>query len=274
MSTEETKNAEAGSWDSIVESKAKKSFSKEEKKVYPKVNRLKLDPGTKRTVRLVGTPISCYRFWNPISVITDLAYGKDDPMIAAGFKPDKRWSINVIDQADMELKVLEGTENLFHKFAAYKADWKKEPAITSSSKAEDGTITKPGVDTTPLFVITTTGGGDAPKKFEVTNGPESKITQAEKDAIRKAGGLWKLKEIFKAAPLSLITALFNKLSDAQKIPPEKPKKAGGFQKSESKKVEEKKVETPSVDLSEVEADSAMGDKDLFENPDGEASDLF
>ena len=265
----EVKNnlAEKGSWDDFSEEEKAKEAASTKQSDRPKTLYMDTSKPGKYQVRPVGPHIKCRKSFKPYRATLAETDKDNDPAWKAGFWPQKRFAINVIDRADGLLKVLEKGASVFSQFANYKAVFGKNP-----SDAKDG------VD----FLITVTVPklpNGQPNKlktdYKVMHLKETPLTKEEIDMI-KAKKLWPLTEIYKPTSLEKRQELWDALPEASKIAPKKD-----FKDTEGAASEEKTVTAakPSAIVEEVMTNAPADTEDLFEEKTetedkSESADLF
>ena len=168
---------------------------------------MKMDKPGNYQVRLVGSYVKFYKHWKPISAITHPDIKKQDPVWVAGFYPNKRYAINVIDRADGKLKVLEKGSTVFKNFHNYR-------------------IANPDIDPAgpngPDFVITVDipGGQKLNTTYGVgAKGKPSPFTAEEKAMIKE--NFWPINEVYKSTPLDKIQSMWDALDPSEQIPPKR-----------------------------------------------------
>ena len=203
-------------------------------------------------VRPVGPHVKCRKFFKPYQATLNDADRGTDPAWKAGFWPQKRYAINIIDRADGRLKVLEKGASVFKGFANYKAVFSKNPSDAKEGADFQITMTVPKLANGKPNKLKT--------EYMVTHLKETPLTKEEIDMI-KAQKLWPLTEIYKSRPsLEKRTEMWNSLSDEEKVAPKREEKGAvsADSKSESR-VEPKPVET----VEETTAGSPADSEDLF-----------
>ena len=250
--SEETVNAKNGNWD--------EDFKKEEKQAenqYKKIPFMTFPKPAKYQVRLVGKYVKFLKHWQPLSdavkypIITHESYKGQDPAWKAGFYPQERYAIHVIDRSDGQVKILEQGKTLFNKFAAYKEVNQINPA--SSKEGPDFVIEVEwpnGVKTATKYNATATA-----KITPLTEEEVAKITAARVV----------LEERYKTTPLNKIVELWNSLPEDKKI-----KKERGEGKTENASSSVKKTEV----ISDKVLDSQAEKDDMFGEDVGDESKSF
>jgi len=256
--------AEKGNWDDFNEEENSNGNGKQNDR--PKTLYMDTSKPGKYTVRPVGPHVKCRKLFDPYRATLNDADRDTDPAWKAGFYPQKRYAINVIDRADGKLKILEKGASVFKQFANYKSVFGKNPS--DKEVGADFLITV----TVPKFP----DGRPNKKKTEynVTHLKETPLTK-EEIAMISAQRLWPLTEIYKPTALEKRVEMWNALSDAAKIPPERENKDKGSETKAEEKSETKsetKPETkPATSVEEKMPDSPADSSDLFgdEANDGE-----
>jgi len=223
-----SKLADKGNWDEDFKDKEGAEGDKKEER---KVPYMVMGEGTHR-VRLIGPHVKYLQYWNPFSVRTHKDYKNDDPAWQAGFYPNTRYAIHVIDRADGKLKMLDKGKTVFEKFGGFKSLHNIDPA---------------GKDAPDFFIIVKipvnkkTGKKDKrDTEYSVDAAREnSPLTPQEIETYKK--DRINLSELYKAATLEKIKELWDALPEEKRIPP-KREKSEGFQKKEAAKPEPEKVE--------------------------------
>ena len=139
---------------------------------------MKLTEGT-HTVRLLGKAFAFNQHFED-DVYTGVCIGEDDcPVCARGFRPSKRYLINVIDRSDGKIKVLESGKTIFAKFKMWANANKMQPGGAEG----------------PDFVIEVDipGGKKRFAKYSVMPTQVKKLTP-EEAAVVKATGLYDLRK--------------------------------------------------------------------------------
>jgi len=209
-------------------------------------------------VRLIGSHVRYWKHWQPINIITHIDYKKEDPAWKAGFYPNKRFAIHLIDREDGKLKILDKGNSIFKKFAEFRTLHNVNPA---------------GRDAPDFFIIVTIPKGKDGKlnkmktEYSVDAAREnSPLTDAEV-AMYKEKKV-NLQEKYRASSLDKIKDLWNSLPDDQKVAPEREKKDGA--------PSVKKEETPSPvkeePVEEKMTDAPAEADDMFEEKVAEGAD--
>ncbi len=254
--------ADKGSWDDFTNEENNSSKSSEKTKIIY----MDTSKAGKYTVRPVGPHIKCRKLFKPYKATLKDEDKATDPAWKAGFFPNKRYAINVIDRADGKLKVLEKGATVFKSFANYKAIFNKNPSDVNEGADFIITVVIPKKNGQPNKLKT---------EYTVTHLKETPLTSEEK-AMIKEQKLWPLTDIYKPTSLEKRMELWNALPEAEKIAP-KPEynDEDKGQKSEplvnkSAPVEEKMSGSPSEDndLFDVGGDDKSGKDDT------ESADLF
>lgn len=251
--------AEKGSWDEFGE-EAKTNSNGGNQSDRTKTLYIDMSKPGKYVIRPVGGHVKCRKIFKPYrATLRDEDRGSD-PAWKAGFFPQKRYAINVIDRADGKLKILEKGATVFKQFANYKTTFGKNPADVKTGVDFQITVTVPKLpDGQPNKLKT---------EYLVTHLRETPLTEGEITMIR-AQKLWPLTEIYKPTSIEKRTEMWNALSDAAKIAPKKEGKEDddSVSTSASSKVESK----PSPVVEEKMVDAPADSQDLFDDV-GEKSD--
>lgn len=259
MTTEvKTTMAEKGSWDDFSAEENNNSTNQTERS---KTEYLTIDtskPGTfKFTIRPVGPHIKCRKSFKPYKATLSDSDRNTDPAWKAGFYPQKRYAINVIDRADGKLKIMEKGASVFKQLANYKAVFGKNPSDAKEGADFLITVTVPKLPNGQPNKLKT--------EYAVTHLKETPLNEKEIEMI-KAQKLWPLTEIYKSTPLEKRIEMWNSLPDAAKIAPKRPDG-----KDESSEPSEPKVDPkPAVKVEEKMPDAPANTEDLFEDKDGSA----
>jgi len=106
------------------------------------------------------------------------------------------------------------------------------------------------------------------------------FTKEEKEMIESAGGIYKLREIYRSTSAEKMKEMWDSLSDAQKIPPKKTKDekkemSGKEEVKDNKEeqIEDKMSDSPANDHDAFE-DNTNNDDNNEENNNDESSELF
>jgi len=255
--------AEKGNWDDFSNEGTDAPKGSEQERA--KTLYMDISKAGKYTVRPVGPHIKCRKIFKPYRATLSDADKDTDPAWKAGFYPQKRFAINVIDRADSKLKVLEKGASVFKQFANYKTVFGKNP-----SDAKDGvdfliTVSIPKLPNGQLNKLKT--------EYAVTHLKETPLTEDEIKMI-KAQKLWPLPEIYKPTSLEKRIEMWNALPDAAKMAPKKEDVENGEASVAGTKTEAKPEPKPSPVVEEKTTNAPADSKDLFaENEDdGEKTD--
>jgi len=183
----------------------------------PKTRFIKFVDGETIEVRPVGKTVEFYKFFiseTQRSVVVELEDGTKAAEILtqhAGkeVKPTHRFAMNVIDQADGQVKVLEGGRSIFKYFAAWAKRNKSHPG---GQNGWTWTIEASGKGLNREY--TTQPVGPAP------------ISEQQRAQIKAAGDLYNLDEVFQATPLDkLVARAYNIQSNDEPAPSSDPQTA-------------------------------------------------
>jgi hypothetical protein len=238
--TEETKNAESGSWDDVAKTSGDNNNNNDKKTEW-----MTFPNEGKYQIRLVGKFVEFYRHWEPFGrgtrLITHPDYKTQDPAWKAGFYPRKTYAIHVIDRADGKLKVLEKGKGIFEHFATWKADNDINPAG------------KEGHD----FIITVEWPNGNKRQARYSVNAKAKPSPLTPEELKMANdNKSPLAEIYKTTPLEKIIEEWEKLPDDVKV---KEKKTEDKPKEEVKA--EEPEETPDTSDASEEEDVFGDDSD-------------
>lgn len=255
MSTSEENKvlAEKGSWDDFAE-EDNGAAQNGVKTLYMDTSK----PG-KYTIRPIGPHIKCRKIFKPYRATLSDADKDTDPAWKAGFYPQKRYAINVIDRADGKLKILEKGAQVFKQLANYKAVFGKNPSDA-----------KEGVDFLITVTIPRLPNGQPNKlktEYAVMHIKETPLTKEEIEMV-KAQKLWPLTEIYKSTSLEKRMEMWNALPETAKIAPKRTEGKDDDTSAEtSAKAEVGSVPSPAP-VSVVEekmSDAPAASDDLFED---------
>jgi hypothetical protein len=252
MATETKVLAEKGSWDDFAEDAEGNGNNKQGDR--PKTLYMDTSKPGKYNVRPVGPHIKCRKLFKPYRVTLNETDRDTDPAWKAGFYPQQRFAINVIDRADGKLKILEKGKTVFAQFANYKATFGKNPSDAKEGVDFQITVTIPKLpDGSPNKLKT---------DYKVIHIKETPLTKEEIEMI-KAQKLWPLTEIYKPTPLEKRVEMWNALPDAAKVAPKKPEGKDGETVEAAPKVEAK----PAVAVEEKMPEASAESDDLFADKD-------
>lgn len=257
--------AEKGNWDEDFKEDA--GGEKPSNQDRPKTLYMDMSKPAKYTVRLVGPHVKCRKHFKPYRAVVQDNEKNVDPAWQAGFFPQKRYAVNVIDRSDGKLKILEKGASVFKHFANYKAVFGKDPA---------------GVKDGPDFLITVTvpkgPNGQLNKlktDYTVTHLKEAPLTKEEIEMI-KAQKLWPLTDIYKSTPPEKMKEMWDALPDDKKIPPKREgdnSDSGDTRPAQSAQPANIPVVQAKVEPVEEKMEGAPADsEDLFEENDAEGKD--
>jgi hypothetical protein len=261
MATSETEvkgpKADQGNWDYFSE-EAKAANGNGSQSDRPKTLYMDMSKPGKYVIRLVGNHVRCRKLFKPYrATLRDEDRG-NDPAWKAGFFPQKRFAINIIDRADGKLKILEKGNSVFKQFANYKTTFGKNPADVKAGVDFQVTVTVPKLPNGQPNKLKT--------EYLITHLRETPLTEEEITMIR-AQKLWPLTDIYKPTSLEKRMDMWNGLSDDAKIAPKRDFKDDDDNSStpSAPKVESKSA--PAVE--EKMVDSPADSQDLFEDAVGE-----
>jgi len=218
--------AESGNWDEDfkVDENGKRAGASSSNGTQGKAQYVKWDKTGDYTIRLVGPHIKCRKHFKPyIAIVQDDEKGID-PAWQAGFFPQQRFAINVIDRADGKLKILEKPWSVFEHFANYKSIFKKDPAAIKGVAGADYDgpnflvkVTIPmGPDGKPNLLKT---------EYAVVHLEAAPLTAEERQMI-KTQKLWPIKEIYKSTSAEKMKEMWDALPEEKKIAPKRKDKQG------------------------------------------------
>ncbi len=227
---------------------------------------VKWDKSGDYRIRLVGPHVKCRKHFKPYRATVQDNEKDIDPAWLAGFIPQQRYAINVIDRTDGKLKILEKPYEVFKHFANYKSLFHKDPAGMEGPDFNVKVIIPKGDDGNPNPLKT---------EYAVTNLPDAPFTAEEKKMI-KAEGLWPLTEIYRSTSAQKMKELWDALPEDKKIPPKKKEKPAdgstastpASEKAPATPIEEKMVDAPAnaddlFDGSKSVEDTAVDGASLF-----------
>jgi hypothetical protein len=256
-----TPKAEQGNWDEDF-----KESTEEKKEDTNKADYMKFDePGDYR-VRLVGSHVKFLKYWQPFNAITHPDYIKEgvDPVRKAGFYYDQRYAIHVFDRQDEnKLKILDRGNQIFKKFAKYKAISQGVDPAGKEAPEFIITVEMPKDKKTGKYIKRQT-------KYQVM--PDSKVTPLTEEEIQTyKENRWPLKDLYKATPLEIIQKLWNDLPDDKKVPPKK-KNYDGVPSTEEKSTASENPESQQKDDSiEETVDTSSNVDELFDEVEENAA---
>ena len=250
---------EYASWDDDIKNEAAKKEGGSTKNFDNKTEFLKMDEEGDYKIRLVGPYVKCRKHFTPYRATVQDSEKSIDPAWLAGFYPNERFAINVIDRADGKIKVLEKGNSVFKHFINYKKVFGKAPngkdgtdwLITVSIPVIDGkknkfkteyTVTR--LDPTPFTAEEMDKIVDKDKIDPETKKPTSK--------------LWPLKKIFRSTPAEAMKKMWDELPADKKIAPKKDYKGA-----------EKKASTPVV-----ETGAEPIEENMDSSPADNGNDMF
>lgn len=156
--------------------------------------------GSKHTVRLIGEGKQFVKFFvknqgksRSIVVNPELAQEAADLLTKAlgvECKPQERFSINVFDRSDNQIKILEGGRSIFKYFALWAQSSGQKPSSNAGGN----------------WLINSEGEGQQGRKYTVMALGAAPFTDAERE-LAKSGGLYKLDEIYKEVPLEEVVKI-------------------------------------------------------------------
>ncbi|GAF91109.1 unnamed protein product, partial [marine sediment metagenome] len=211
------------------------------------------------TIRLIGKHVRYFKHWQPLNAITHVDYKKEDPAWQAGFYPNKRFAIHVIDREDGQLKILDKGNQIFKKFAEFRMLNDINPA---QRKAPDFNIivTIPKKDGKPNIRKT---------EYSVAATRDDSPLTDEEIAMYKEKRV-NLQEKYRAYSLDKIKQMWDELPDGEKISPKKNVSDSSQKKEETpaEPTEPKKEEVIKETMTEAPAES----DDIFEEKVAEGTD--
>jgi hypothetical protein len=205
---------QAGNWDEDFKEDAEGNAVKSEGD-STKTEFIKMDAPGNYKVRLVGDYIKCYKHFKPYRATVQKSEKNLDPAWQAGFYPNERFAINVIDRADGRLKVLEKGRSVFKHFNNYKKIFNKNP---TKNEGPDWLITVkiPMLNGKPNKLKT---------EYIVTHLEAAPFKKEEVDMIKKQG-LWPITKIYKSTSAEAMKKMWDELPAEKKIAPKKELKEG------------------------------------------------
>ena len=249
------KKAEKGNWDDDFAPKENSYDDKADKLPY-----VKFDGDGDYKFRLIGGHVKYMKWWKPYVGITHDDYKSEDPAWQAGFYPNTRFAIHVIDRADGKLKILDKGKSIFEVFGNFR-------------KVND---INPAGKEAPDFIITVS----VPKK----NGhPDPRNTKYSVQAQMKASPLTEeelayykeskvsLEDLYRTTPLEKLKEMWETLSDDEKIAPKRDYDNGDSTK-EKKVPKSDVVKEPDTQISDNASDQIFDDDNATSTED--SSDLF
>lgn len=235
---------------------------------FPKTEYMKMDKAGTYKIRLVGPYVKFRKHFKPYRATVQDSEKDIDPAWVAGFWPQERFAINVIDRADGKLKILEKPKSLFKLFHAYKIATNNDPTG------------KEGPDWSVTVKIPKDKNG-APDKlkteYTATHLDKTPFTKEEMKLIykhdesgnpikgedgKRVSGLWPLKKIYKSTSAEAMKKMWDELPADKKIPP-KPKA-----KDESKKEPAVSDNSGAEPIEEHMEDSPADSNDMFDEKNG------
>ncbi len=218
--------AENGNWDEDfkVDEKGKRANSNTSSNDQGKAQYVTWNKTGDYKIRLIGPHVKCRKHFKPYRATVQDDEKNIDPAWLAGFFPQQRFAINVIDRTDGKLKILEKPWSVFEHFANYKSVFKKDPAAVKGVQG----ATEDGPDF--LVKVTIPNGDDGkpdPLKttYSVIHLADAPLTPEEKQMI-KTQKLWPLREIYKSTPADKMKELWDALPAEKKVAPKRKDKQG------------------------------------------------
>jgi len=270
--------AAVGNWDSDFSDNQNGEGDKGEKgkqgnNSFPKTEYMKMEPPGTYKIRLVGQFVKFRKHFRPYRATVQDSERDIDPAWQAGFWPQQRYAINVIDRADGKIKVLEKPHSLFKLFYAYRDATKIDP---TKNDGPDWSITvKIPKDKSGKIPLDKDGNPDK-LKTEYTAMPLDKtpFTPEELKKIfkvdekgefikgedgKRVSNLWPLRTIYKSTSAEVMQKMWNELPADRKIAPKKKAKDGA-----------EKTETPTPE----EAGGAEPAEESMTGAPAENNDMF
>ncbi len=246
---------------------------------FPKTDYMKMEPPGTYKIRLVGQYVKFRKHFKPYRATVQDSEREIDPAWKAGFWPQQRFAINVIDRADGKIKVLEKPNSLFKLFHAYKAanqvdptgkegpDWSITVKIPKDKQGKipldkDGNPDKLKTEYTAVHLDKAPFSPEEYKKiFKV----DDKGEFIKDENGKRVSNLWPLKKIYKSTPAEVMKKMWDELPADKKIPPKRKEKDG------AEKAETSVADTGAEPIEENMNDAPAESNDMFDAEKKEAA---
>lgn len=278
----DAEQAMKGDWDKDFVNDGKKKSYGSSNSNNRDLEFMKMDKEGTYKVRLVGSYIKFRRWWKPYRAITLDEWKDQDPAWKAGFYPQQRFAVNVIDRADGKLKILEKGASVFERFKDYKKVTGTDP---NGPEAPDFAITVeiPTDENGQPNKLKTSYGVTSLNKAPLSAEDKKVVckTDEEGNIVKDENGkpisnLYPLSKIFWPTPIDKMEEMWENLPEDKKQPP-KRKNNDDYNNNASSgpalKTTEGEITTEPI--SDPVADTSSSDDELFSSEGGDDStDLF